>query len=256
MAYYSHSASCLLDKLYLSSGSSMQILEDPQIPELKALRAENSQGEVSLSQATIHANFSQAKEGTVKLDGIRTRKGWNFLSCGGEKCKKGIGRKEGGFWCEACNKAVEYPMLRFRLKLDVSDKTASTVVVMFNEPATELVKCSADLLAEADEDVGFAYADDVGLPRALANIIGTTQMLEIKSHTYYEHGTFESFTCLVVEEDAGFKHKLIHLLRVDLEDSDDEVTCGMDDGQADGKDSSVSDKRKKKSFAHKTHLPT
>ncbi|GKC75624.1 hypothetical protein Tco_1126398, partial [Tanacetum coccineum] len=34
---------------------------------------------------------------------------------------------------------------------------------------------------------------------------------------------------------------------VDLKDSVDEVTCGMDDGYADGKDSSVSDKRKRKS---------
>nr|GFA03016.1 hypothetical protein [Tanacetum cinerariifolium] len=37
-------------------------------------------------------------------------------------------------------------------------------------------------------------------------------------------------------------------LWVDLEDSDKEVTCGMDDGQADGKDGSVSDKRKKKRY--------
>ncbi|GKD68202.1 hypothetical protein Tco_1322292, partial [Tanacetum coccineum] len=96
----------------------------------------------------------------------------------------------------------------FRLEPDVSDKTASTVVVMFDEPDTELVKCSADSLATADEDVGLAYTDDVGLPRPLENIIGTTQTLDIKSHTYYEHGTFESFTCWriaseeVFEEDA------------------------------------------------------
>nr|GFA45377.1 hypothetical protein [Tanacetum cinerariifolium] len=123
----------------------------------------------------------------VKIDGIRTRKGWNFPSCGGEKCKKGVVRKEG----------------------NVSDKTASTMVVMFDEPTTKLVKCSADSLVAADEDVGLAYADYVGLLRDLTNIIGTTQTMEIKTHTYYEHGTFESFTCWriaveeVVEEDAG-----------------------------------------------------
>ncbi|GJT59343.1 putative reverse transcriptase domain-containing protein, partial [Tanacetum coccineum] len=145
----------------------------------------------------------------VKIDDIRTRKRWNFPSCGGEKCEKGVVRKEGSFWCQACDKAIEYPALRFRLELDVSDKTASTVVVMFDEPATELLKCSADSLAAADEDVGLAYADDVGLPRPLANIIGITKTLEIKSHTYYEHGTFECFTCWriaseeVVEEDTG-----------------------------------------------------
>ncbi|GJR00048.1 reverse transcriptase domain-containing protein [Tanacetum coccineum] len=268
------------NKLYLSSGSSTQILEDPQIPELKALRAENS---------------LRPSNAESRLMASGQEKGWNFLSCGGEKCKKGIRRKEGGFWCEACNKAVEYPMLRFKLELDVSDKTASTVVVMFNEPATELVKCSADSLVEADEDVGLAYADYVGLPRSLANTISTTQMLEIKSHTYYEHGTFESFTCWriapkeVVEEDAGssnvnasaevnikefqrlaMKSSVATPLKpaeergkkvqsnstlrghtnieVDLEDSNDEVISGMDDGQADARDISVLNKRKKKRY--------
>ncbi|GKA95942.1 reverse transcriptase domain-containing protein [Tanacetum coccineum] len=211
------------NKLYLSSGSSSQILDDPQIPALRALRTQTSEDEVTLSQAAVHADYSQAKEGTlenlliwarnrkndsttfkckVKIDGIRTRKGWNFPSCGGEKCKKGVVRREGSFWCQACGKAVEYPVLRYRLELDVSDKTASTVVVMFDEPAIELVKCTADTLASADEDVGFGYADDAGLPRALANIVGTIQTMEIKTQSYYEHGTFESFTCwrLAAEE--------------------------------------------------------
>nr|GEW89403.1 hypothetical protein [Tanacetum cinerariifolium] len=39
------------------------------------------------------------------------------------------------------------------------------------------------------------YLDDTSsLAAALANIIGTTHTLELKSHTYYEHGTFKSFT--------------------------------------------------------------
>ncbi|GJY75568.1 ribonuclease H-like domain-containing protein [Tanacetum coccineum] len=147
MAYYSHSASCLLDKLYLSSGSSTQIMDDHQIPALKALKAQNSHGEVSLSQASVHADYSQAKEVTLEnlLIWARNRKN-----------DKGVGQKEGGFWCEACNRAVEYPVLRFRLELDVFDKTTSTVVVMFDELATELVKCSTASLAKADEDVGLA----------------------------------------------------------------------------------------------------
>ncbi|GJV47092.1 RNA-directed DNA polymerase, eukaryota [Tanacetum coccineum] len=293
MAYYSHSASCVLEKLYLSRGSFSHILDDPQILALKALRAENSENEVSLSQTVVHDDYSQAKEGTlenllliglgtekmiVKIDDIRTRKGRNFPSCGGEKCKKGVVRKDGSFWCQACDKAVEYPVLRFRLELDVSDKTASTVVVMFDEPATELLKCSTDSLAAADEDVGLTYADDVGLPRPLANIIGTTQTLEIKSHTYYEHGMFESFTCWriaskeVVEEDVGLSNvnttpdiNIKQTKRLTTKPTiatpskpttqNEEDTCGMDDGQADGKDSSVSDKRKKKQRTLWTILP-
>ncbi|GJR83744.1 hypothetical protein Tco_0154529 [Tanacetum coccineum] len=40
------------------------------------------------------------------------------------------------------------------------------------------------------------------LPLAIANIVGTIYTLELKSYTYYEHGTYESFTCwkVVIEE--------------------------------------------------------
>nr|GFD00647.1 hypothetical protein [Tanacetum cinerariifolium] len=96
--------------------------------------------------------------------------------------------------CQAYEKVVDYPVLRFPLEIYVSDKTTSTVVVMFDEPAKELLKCSADSLA-ADDESGFGYTNHAGLPLALANIIGTTHTLEMKSHTYYEHGTFESFSC-------------------------------------------------------------
>nr|GFA13211.1 hypothetical protein [Tanacetum cinerariifolium] len=133
--------------------------QEPRVPTgsrtLNFSLTNGSEDEVSLSQDTVHVDYSQAKEGTfknlliwaqnkkndvrVKIDGIRTRKGWNFPSCGGEKCKKGVVRKEG------------------------------------------------NSLVAADEDVGLAYADDVGLPRALTNIIGTTQTMEIKTYTYYEH---------------------------------------------------------------------
>ncbi|GKC48197.1 hypothetical protein Tco_1065919 [Tanacetum coccineum] len=102
------------------------------------------------------------------------------------------------------------------------------------------------------------------LPRALANIIGTMDTLELKSHTYYEHGTFESFTywklttAEEVEESAGSSNVDAHVdvkikklkrlathpsvatpskpiedrkkKRVDSEDSDDEVICAPSDG--------------------------
>ncbi|GJT55212.1 reverse transcriptase domain-containing protein [Tanacetum coccineum] len=258
--------------------------------------------EVTLSQDAVHADYSQAKEGTlenlliwarnrkndsttfkckVKIDGIRTRKGWNFPSCRGEKCKKGVVRREGSFWCQAYEKVFEYPVLRYRLELDVPDKTASTVVVMFDEPAIELVKCTAYTLASADEDVGFGYADDAGLPRALANIVGTIQTMEIKTQSYYEHRTFESFTCWrlaaqeVVAEDVGSTNtptspdenikKSRRVLikpgvatpskpteekgkRVDLDDSDEEATCDLDDDEADVEGQSGSATKKKKRY--------
>ncbi|GKE97864.1 putative reverse transcriptase domain-containing protein, partial [Tanacetum coccineum] len=86
-------------------------------------------------------------------------------------------------------------LLMYRLELDVSDDTAQTVIVMFDETATALVGCSAGSLIDIKDE----SADDrVSLPPAISNVIGTTQTLEIKSHSYYEYGTFESFTCWLV----------------------------------------------------------
>nr|GEU56038.1 hypothetical protein [Tanacetum cinerariifolium] len=62
--------------------------------------------------------------------------------------------------------------------------TVAVVVVMFDETATELVKVPADSILKHSR-----------LPPAIANIIGITRVLELKSHTYYEYGSFESFTC-------------------------------------------------------------
>nr|GEV31521.1 hypothetical protein [Tanacetum cinerariifolium] len=45
---------------------------------------------------------------------------------------------------------------------------------------------------------------NLGLPTALANIVGISHTLELKSHAYYEHMNYESFTCwkVVIGEDV------------------------------------------------------
>ena len=48
--------------------------------------------------------------------------------------------------------------------------------------------------------------DTTGLPAALANIIDTTHTFELKSNAYYEHATFESFTCWnIISPDANME---------------------------------------------------
>nr|GEX81298.1 hypothetical protein [Tanacetum cinerariifolium] len=106
----------------------------------------------------------------VTIDGIRTRKGWNFPSCGGDTCKKALTRQDGQFFCQSCNRTVDYRVLRYRLEVDVSHNTAQAVVVMFNKTATALVNCSADSLMDTmdeilpsegiDESVGSSNLDD------------------------------------------------------------------------------------------------
>nr|GEX98493.1 hypothetical protein [Tanacetum cinerariifolium] len=82
-------------------------------------------------------------------------------------------------------------LCKYMLKVVVADDTAHTIIVMFNEIATKLLKCSVESLLGAGEDED----DESSLPTTIRNLIGTTHVLEIKSHTYYEYGTFESFTC-------------------------------------------------------------
>ncbi|GJZ04023.1 replication protein A 70 kDa DNA-binding subunit C-like protein [Tanacetum coccineum] len=203
-------------RLYLSSTSSTLILDDEEIPEVKQLKADSS-------KEILPVGYSEAKAGTlenllmwsrnrrhdtatfhctVTIDNVRTKNGWNFPSCGGGKCKKSITRSNGRFVCESCNKTMDYPVLRYRLELEVSNDTAQVVVVMFNETATSLVKCTADSIAEYEDHQVDLHSP---LPQALANIVGTSHTLEFKSHTYYEHNTYESFTCWrnVTAEEMG-----------------------------------------------------
>ncbi|GJS03115.1 ATP-dependent DNA helicase PIF1-like protein [Tanacetum coccineum] len=137
----------------------------------------------------------------VRIDKVRTNKGWNYSSCGGEKCKKGnFDRKDGQFWCDSCNSSVDYPVIRYRLELEISDATAEAVVVMFDETTKSLVKCSASsIVGSEDQEEG-----DLGLLPALANIVGTSHTLELKAYTYFEHENYESFTYwkVIKEEDV------------------------------------------------------
>ncbi|GJR09502.1 ATP-dependent DNA helicase PIF1 [Tanacetum coccineum] len=180
------------NRLYLSSTSSSLIIDDEKIPVLRRLKHDDSSG-LELTKEVLPGDNTLPKPRTlenllmwarnrkydsatfhcdVKIDKIRTKNGWNFPSCGGEK--------------------LDYPVLRYRLELEISDHTAEVVVVLFDETATSLLKCSASAMVASqaqDED------ENTGLPAALANIVGTSQTLELKSHTYYEHQNYESFTC-------------------------------------------------------------
>ncbi|GJV60074.1 DNA helicase PIF1, ATP-dependent [Tanacetum coccineum] len=77
-----------------------------------------------------------------------------------------------------------------KLKIEVKGYELKTKV-----KAYILQKCSANSILGSEDE----HSD---LPPAIANIVGTIYTLELKSYTYYEHGTYESFTCwkVVIEE--------------------------------------------------------
>nr|GEW47243.1 hypothetical protein [Tanacetum cinerariifolium] len=134
------------------------------------------------NKVTVLVELSQPKKGTLENVLMWDRNRKNDTATFHYKCKKGATRQLGKWFFEAYNKSIEYHVLRFRLELGVTDDTAHVVVVLFDEPATELLKCSAEsLMASVDE---------------------MTYVFELKSHTYYEYGTFESFTCWKINPTA------------------------------------------------------
>ncbi|GKB14094.1 DNA helicase PIF1, ATP-dependent [Tanacetum coccineum] len=208
------------NKVYLSSTSSTVFCDDDDIPCLQELRADDSRA--APNKAPLPIDCTQPRERTlenlliwarnrqnnVMIENFQTKKGWNYPSRGYEKCRKGASRKNGKWVCEVCNKAVDYLVFRYKLEVVVADDMAHTVVVMFNDTATELLKCSTELLMGMEVE-GSDADDDLNLPLAIRNLIRTTHVLEIKSHTYYEYGTFESFNCWkinpseIAEDDAS-----------------------------------------------------
>nr|GFA13133.1 hypothetical protein [Tanacetum cinerariifolium] len=87
------------------------------------------------------------------------------MMLGERNIRRATSAARGQLWCDSCDSAMDYPILRYRLEIEISDDTAE------------------------DED------ENTSLPVALANIVRTSQTLELKSHTYYEHRNYESFTC-------------------------------------------------------------
>ncbi|GJY43131.1 DNA helicase PIF1, ATP-dependent [Tanacetum coccineum] len=209
------------NKLYLSSTSSTVFCDDDDILCLQELRAHDSRA--APSKALLPIDCSQPREGMlenlliwarnrqnntatfhckVMIENFQTKKGWNYPSCGYEKCRKGATCKLGKWVYEACNRTVNYPVFRYRLEVVVADDTAHTVVVMFNDTATELLKCSAESLMGTKDENSDAE-DELNLYVAIRNLIGTDHVLEIKSHTYYEYGSFESFNCWKIIPNAS-----------------------------------------------------
>ncbi|GJS93015.1 reverse transcriptase domain-containing protein [Tanacetum coccineum] len=206
------------NRLYLSSTSSTMIVDDEQIPVLKQFKSDDSG--IELAKELLLADSTSAKAETLKnllmwacnqkyntatfycavrIDKIRTKRGWNYPSCGDEKCKKGnLNCKNGRFWCDSCHSSVGCPVLRYKLELEVLDDTAQVVVVMFDETARTVVKCLVGSIVKSEEH----DEKDMGLPPALANIVGTIHTLELKSNLYFEHANYESFTCwtIILEE--------------------------------------------------------
>ncbi|PWA54125.1 nucleic acid-binding, OB-fold protein [Artemisia annua] len=159
-------------QLGISSCSSTLILVSDDIPAIVNFKAQISN--VNDDDDVVPISAENSREGTLdellalgcdrrkdanvfrceaEIVTIHTKNCWYYHACGGGKCKKGVTHQEGKLWCNSCNKAVNYPKARFRLEVEIKDDTNQTVVVLWDETATELTKSSAMALLDELEHV-------------------------------------------------------------------------------------------------------
>ncbi|GJR46441.1 ATP-dependent DNA helicase PIF1-like protein [Tanacetum coccineum] len=179
------------NKLYLSNTSSTIFCDDDDIPCLQELRADDSHA--APSKAPMLIDCSQPREGTLENLLIWARNHQNNVWITTKVMIKNFRTKKG---------TIDYPVFRYRLEVVVANDTAHTVIVMFNDTATKLLKCSAESLMGTKDEYSDAD-DELNLPVAIRNLIGKEHILEIKSHTYYEYGSFESFNCWKINPNAS-----------------------------------------------------
>nr|GEY42009.1 hypothetical protein [Tanacetum cinerariifolium] len=206
----------------------------------------------------------------VMIENFWNKKGWNYPSCGYEKCKK-VTRAE-----LKCN--LLFSLLytrpstyRYRLEALVADDTAHTIVVMFNDTTTELLKCSAESLI-GTKDKGFDADDDLKLPLAIRNLIGTmhgelgdvlvekktkhagfyAMVLTIMSGKEYNNKLYLSSTSWIVfydDDDIPCLEELRADDRHEMEDSDiDEVCRPLAKKGKSSADVTVDTKKKRKRY--------
>ncbi|KAK9050299.1 hypothetical protein SSX86_007279 [Deinandra increscens subsp. villosa] len=199
-----------LGGLTMSSSSSTLILDSNSIPLVGKMNASlrhadlrqapQAVGEQSHKAGTLFELLQMARQnknqaaffrGGLTVTNVRVKNSWFNFTCNGGRCRKGVVRKNGSFWCEACDMPVMFPRARYRLQLDVKDATAHVVIVLFDECGEHLLKRTAKSLLD-DQD---AVEDDSVLPNVLKELVGQTFVVELKARTYYQYGEYESFNC-------------------------------------------------------------
>ncbi|KAJ0548059.1 putative nucleic acid-binding, replication factor A [Helianthus annuus] len=210
----SMSAKFYLGVLGLSSSSSTMLIDSSEVPALQTFKSSVSCVPIGDASDPVTEEVAILFRNVVEITFIRTKNSWYLFACSGSQCRRGLTREGGYFICKACKSKVDYPRTRFRIQADVTDGTMSTVVTLFDEVAEQLVKRTAKSLVE--EQLNDTSIDAPILPSALEALIGTKHTFEIKSHTYYRYGEYESFNC-------------VKIVGPGLDDTDGNVKCVTSD---------------------------
>ncbi|XP_071699303.1 uncharacterized protein [Rutidosis leptorrhynchoides] len=185
--------------LSLSSTSATQIINDIQIPTLAKFLEKMSGVDLPADVEDTYPvwQLPPPKEGTLSELIVMVRKGKKHISDDVFKCRVEITniRLKNSWYYNTCSGLSHaFECFKFCVQCDVTDGTASTVVVLFDETAKELTNTTAArLLLDLDTETC-----NTVLPNALANILNTKQVILLKTISYFEHGPYESFNCVKV----------------------------------------------------------
>ncbi|GAU40320.1 hypothetical protein TSUD_64860 [Trifolium subterraneum] len=140
------------------------------------------------------------------VDDILVKNGWYYVSC--PDCRRIVSPTETNFTCHNCKKDIAYPKTRFRLELQVKDRHDTTIFVLFDEVAEQVVQVKLGDLTSGLENVR-GNDRDSDMPGQLLKIIGSTHVFQVRMSSYFESRGKQSFTAnkilkpIVKEEKEG-----------------------------------------------------
>nr|GEW18751.1 hypothetical protein [Tanacetum cinerariifolium] len=227
-------------RLYMSNTSSTLILDDEDIPEIKQLKSDTSG--VKFSKELLPVGCSDAKDETLEnlLKWSRNRRHDAAMFHCTVRIDNVRTRMVGIFHlAEAKNAGKVLPVQTaalYRLELEVLDDTTEVVVVMFNETASSLVKCTADSIVKYEEQIVTAEGMDESGGSSMAGGSHASETPEFKRLLRHPSVTTPS------KVNEAKKQK-----RGEVVESDDETSFIADTQAASGMGGSLPDTRKHKS---------
>ncbi|KAK9725313.1 hypothetical protein RND81_05G135900 [Saponaria officinalis] len=142
-----------------------------------------------------------------KITRIDTTKPRFFTSCPLGNCRKKLIHEEGKLKCEKCGKIVDTPIIRYRIEFEAEDHTGSTIFVLLDKLAENLIQIPVTALLSDNTEDGIPAL----LPDAIKNLIGTTHSFQIKLNNFNLIGKREGFT-------------VNKLVKNEIEDSTNQIT--------------------------------
>nr|XP_010925993.1 uncharacterized protein LOC105048396 [Elaeis guineensis] len=110
--------------------------------------------------------------------------GWYYVSC--NICSKKV-IPDDVYICDACNKECKFPLVKYKIHLKVSDKTAVSTFVLFNVVAEKLLDTSAHKLFNRQS------RSNTDLPAQIHGLSEMNYVFKLKLNNYYLKEGLENY---------------------------------------------------------------